>query len=418
MNSKIQSRSTAAVVVLQTLFTLSAFSLLSIRNGVFDPWALIIGACLSAFNVVQYYLLKKMFRSMDHFVILVSQFLWSVGIVEIYRISQRYAVRQAIFLVFGTAVMMIVISVIKSSRDFGKLNWLFMGGAVILLASTLVLSRAIGGARNWINIGPFSFQPSEFAKILFIMSSAYFLSTRDKLTSFIPYIIFTAVCVILLVVAKELGTGLLICATFLILFYSATGRKLLTILGIGVFGAGAYGSYRLFSHVRTRVEIWRDPWASYNAEGYQIVQGLLALASGGLFGTGLGKGMPGAIPASHTDYIFTVIGEEFGLIFAAILIVFYLVFIVRGMIIAMNTDSIYDALLVFGCTAMLSVQSFIIIGGVIKLIPLTGITLPFVSYGGSSLLSSMIQLGIIEGISIKNGSRDDRELEMMGQIMI
>ena len=418
MNSKIQSRSTAAVVVLQTLFTLSAFSLLSIRNGVFDPWALIIGACLSAFNVVQYYLLKKMFRSMDHFVILVSQFLWSVGIVEIYRISQRYAVRQAIFLVFGTAVMMIVISVIKSSRDFGKLNWLFMGGAVILLASTLVLSRAIGGARNWINIGPFSFQPSEFAKILFIMSSAYFLSTRDKLTSFIPYIIFTAVCVILLVVAKELGTGLLICATFLILFYSATGRKLLTILGIGVFGAGASGSYRLFSHVRTRVEIWRDPWASYNAEGYQIVQGLLALASGGLFGTGLGKGMPGAIPASHTDYIFTVIGEEFGLIFAAILIVFYLVFIVRGMIIAMNTDSIYDALLVFGCTAMLSVQSFIIIGGVIKLIPLTGITLPFVSYGGSSLLSSMIQLGIIEGISIKNGSRDDRELEMMGQIMI
>ncbi|MBQ5956705.1 MAG: FtsW/RodA/SpoVE family cell cycle protein [Clostridia bacterium] len=418
MNSKIQSRSTAAVVVLQTLFTLSAFALLSIRNGVFDPWALIMGACLSAFNVVQYYLLKKMFRSMDHFVILVSQFLWSVGIVEIYRISQRYAVRQAIFLVFGTAVMMIVISVIKSSRDFGKLNWLFMGGAVILLASTLVLSRAIGGARNWINIGPFSFQPSEFAKILFIMSSAYFLSTRDKLTSFIPYIIFTAVCVILLVVAKELGTGLLICATFLILFYSATGRKLLTILGIGVFGAGAYGSYRLFSHVRTRVEIWRDPWASYNAEGYQIVQGLLALASGGLFGTGLGKGMPGAIPASHTDYIFTVIGEEFGLIFAAILIVFYLVFIVRGMIIAMNTDSIYDALLVFGCTAMLSVQSFIIIGGVIKLIPLTGITLPFVSYGGSSLLSSMIQLGIIEGISIKNGSRDDRELEMMGQIMI
>ena len=418
MNSKIQSRSTAAVVVLQTLFTLSAFALLSIRNGVFDPWALIMGAGLSAFNIVQYYLLKKMFRSMDHFVILVSQFLWSVGIVEIYRISQRYAVRQAIFLVFGTAVMMIVISVIKSSRDFGKLNWLFMGGAVILLASTLVLSRAIGGARNWINIGPFSFQPSEFAKILFIMSSAYFLSTRDKLTSFIPYIIFTAVCVILLVVAKELGTGLLICATFLILFYSATGRKLLTILGIGVFGAGAYGSYRLFSHVRTRVEIWRDPWASYNAEGYQIVQGLLALASGGLFGTGLGKGMPGAIPASHTDYIFTVIGEEFGLIFAAILIVFYLVFIVRGMIIAMNTDSIYDALLVFGCTAMLSVQSFIIIGGVIKLIPLTGITLPFVSYGGSSLLSSMIQLGIIEGISIKNGSRDDRELEMMGQIMI
>ena len=166
--------------------------------------------------------------------------------------------------------------------------------------------------------------------------------------------------------------------------------------------------------MQTRVEVWLDPWATYKGQGYQIVQGLLALASGGLFGVGLGRGMPDVIPVSESDYIFTVIGEEFGIIFGIIVILFYLVFIVRGILIALNARSTYDALLVFGCTAMLSLQSFIIIGGVIKLIPLTGVTLPYISYGGSSLLSSMIQLGIIEGVAIKNGQKDEEELAEMG----
>lgn len=278
-----------------------------------------------------------------------------------------------------------------------------------------MLSRTIGGAKNWIRLGPISVQPSEFAKIFFLMSSAYFLSTRDKLFSFVPYVAFAGACAVLLVAAKELGTGLLFCGTFLILFFAATGRVFLTLLGVGVFGAGACASYYVFPHVRTRVEVWLDPWASYNAQGYQIVQGLMALASGGLFGVGLGNGMPEVIPASHTDYIFSVIGEEFGILFAAIVIVFYLVFIVRGMLIALDARETYDALLVFGCTCMLSLQAFIIIGGVIKLIPLTGITLPFISYGGSSLLSSMLQLGILEGVAIKNSRREEEELQLMGE---
>ena len=164
----------------------------------------------------------------------------------------------------------------------------------------------------------------------------------------------------------------------------------------------------------TRVQVWQDPWATYNGQGYQIVQGLLALASGGLFGVGLGRGMPEVIPVRESDYIFTVIGEEFGIIFGIITILFYLVFIVRGILIALNARSTYDALLVFGCTAMLTLQSFIIIGGVIKLIPLTGVTLPYISYGGSSILSSMIQLGIIQGVAIKNGQKDEEELAEMG----
>ena len=411
---KISRRSTKAILFLQQIFILSAFGLLTIQNGNLDFMAISMGVALCVFNLLQYNILKAAFRHMDRFVLLAAQFLWSVGIIVIYRINPEYAFKQGIILFGSTIVSVIVMLVIRKSHDFGKWNWLFMLLAIALLGSTLILSKTIGGAKNWIDLKIFSFQPSEFAKILFIMGSAYFLSTREKLFSFFPYILFTGICVILLVAAKELGTGLLLCGTFLILFFAVTGRIFLTLMGVGVFGVGAYASYHIFSHVRTRVEVWLDPWSSYNDQGYQIVQGLMALASGGLFGVGLGNGMPNVIPASHTDYIFSVIGEEFGILFAAVVIVFYLVFIVRGMLIALNAENIYDALLVFGCTCMLSLQGFIIIGGVIKLIPLTGITLPFISYGGSSLLSSMIQLGIIEGVAIKNGKKEEKELRMMG----
>lgn len=376
--------------------------------------AAIAGLVLCFFNLFSYNILKSCFKHLDRFCLIVAQFLWSLGLVVIYRMDPELAIKQFLILMGSAFVMVSTMLVIRKSVDFGRLNWLFMALTFLLLGSTLVLGESIGGARNWIDLGFITIQPSEFAKILFLMVSAYFLTTREKLVSFIPYLIYTAACVVLLVVEKDLGAGLLIALTFLVTFFAATGRTWLTLLGVGVLGGGAFASYKLFSHVQTRVEVWLDPWATYNGQGYQIVQGLLALASGGLFGIGLGRGMPDVIPVSESDYIFTVIGEEFGIIFGIIVILFYLVFIVRGILIALNARSTYDALLVFGCTAMLSLQSFIIIGGVIKLIPLTGVTLPYISYGGSSLLSSMIQLGIIEGVAIKNGQKDEEELAEMG----
>lgn len=410
----IKRRSTAALLFLQVLFILSAFGLLTFKGGVLDWQAAASGLILCLFNLFQYNILKSCFKHLDRFCLIVAQFLWSLGLVVIYRINPALAIKQFLILMASTLVMVCVMLIIRKSVDFGRLNWLFMVLTFLLLASTLVLGRSIGGAKNWIKLGFFTLQPSEFAKILYIMVSAYFLTTREKLVSFIPYLIYTAACVMLLVVEKDLGAGLLIALTFLVMFFAATGRTLLTLLGVGVLGGGAYASYKLFSHVQTRVQVWQDPWATYNGQGYQIVQGLLALASGGLFGVGLGRGMPEVIPVRESDYIFTVIGEEFGIIFGIITILFYLVFIVRGILIALNARSAYDALLVFGCTAMLTLQSFIIIGGVIKLIPLTGVTLPYISYGGSSILSSMIQLGIIQGVAIKNGQKDEEELAEMG----
>lgn len=410
----IKRRSTGLILWFMILFGISGLLLLAFRKDGFEPGALYLCVGMVALILVQYNVLKGVFKHLERFTLLIADFLCVLSLIVLYRLDPDIAVRQFVWIAIGNVMMAVALLVIRRVYNFGRANWLFMILMVGLLGSTLLFARTIGGAKNWIGIGSFSFQPSEFAKILFIVVTAYFLSTRKKMRALWIYVAFTAVSVGLLVLSKDLGGALLFCGTFLVVFYAGTGNAWLTLGGIGVFGAGAVGSYYLFSHVKVRVDVWRDPWSLYNDQGYQIVQGLMAIASGGLLGSGLGLGMPGVIPAAHTDYIFAVIGEEFGLIAGLLLIGFYLVFIIRGILIALNARSAFDALLVFGCTVMLSLQSFIIIGGVIKLIPLTGITLPFLSYGGSSVLSAFLQLGIIEGVAIKNGESDEAEIAEMG----
>lgn len=411
---KIKRYSAAFILILQVIFILSLFIQLSFRRESIDFSAVLIGVVLAFFNVFFYNILRGIFRHIDRFVLLTAQFLWSLGLAVIYRLNAELALKQFVFIILGAVLMVIMMLIIIKNNDFGKLNWFFMIASSLLLMFTFLFGPTIGGARNWLRIGPFSIQPSEFVKIIYIIVSAYFLSAEKTIKAFIPYLAFSAFCVVILVMSKDLGAALLFGISFLILFYSATGRKLLTLMGIGVLGTGAVASYFLFSHVKTRVDIWMDPWKDYAGTGYQIVQGLLALASGGLWGVGFGNGMPEVIPAASTDYIFTVIGEEFGCIVAVMVVAFYIVFIVRGMLIALDTKSQFDALLVFGSTAMLAAQSFIILGGVIKLIPLTGITLPFVSAGGSSMLSSMLMVGVIEGVAVKNGRQDAEDIKLLG----
>lgn len=411
---KLKRNSAALILILQLLFIISVFFQLALIKEEFDATAPIVGLVLALFNLVSYNLLRGIFRRIDRFVLLAAQFLWSMGLCVIYRINHDLAIKQLTFIIAGKMLMVAMMLIVIRIKDFGRINWVFMAVSACLLLGTFVFGRSIGGAKNWLRLGPFSLQPSEFVKVMYIIVSAYFLSTGKTIKAFLPYLAFSAFCVLILVVSKDLGAALLFALTFLILFYSATGRKLLTLAGVGVLGAGAVGSYFLFSHVRTRVDIWIDPWADYAGSGYQIVQGLLALASGGLLGVGVGCGMPEVIPAASTDYIFTVIGEEFGCIVAIMVVAFYIVFIIRGMLIALDTKSKFDALMVFGSTAMLAAQSFIILGGVIKLIPLTGITLPFISAGGSSMMSSMLLLGIIEGVAVKNGVQEDEDLKLIG----
>lgn len=410
----LERRGAGALLALIIMFTLSACALLAFRNNGFDIGKALFGVGSAFLILLSYNLAALIFRHIDRITIVICYFLASIGLVMLARLNMDTAVRHLTWLALGTAVLFITVIIIKRASDFGKLNYIMMAAVLGLLIFTFLFARTIGGARNWVFIGQFSFQPSEIAKVMFIIVSAYFFAERRPAPAIVCYAVFTAVSVFTLVLSNDLGGALLYSGTFLIMFFAGTGRTLLTFAGLGVLSVGAVASYHLFSHVRTRVEIWQNPWMYHRTQGYQIVQGLMAIAAGGLFGAGLGLGYPNAIPVNTSDFIFAVLCEEFGIIFGIVTILAYLVFIIRGLIIAMNAGTRFDALLVFGATCMLSLQSFIIIGGVIKLIPLTGITLPFISAGGTSLIASLALVGIIEGVAVKNGERDEYEIVRAG----
>ena len=407
-------RSASIVLFLIILLVLTAFGLLSFRDGEFDTGAVLMGVGLSVVYVLLYNILKRVYKHIDRYVLIICILLFSIGIIIQYRLNPQTALKQFIWFLSGIFTMITALVVIKKADNFGKWNYVFLAGTAGLLLLSLLFARVIGGAKNWIEIGPFTMQPSEFAKVLFIIAAAYFFSTKTKVLTLLPYLLFCGICIFILVFSKDLGAGILYALTILTMFFAATGKALWTFAGLGVLGGGAYVSYKIFPHVRTRVDIWQNPWIAERTEGYQIAQGLMAIASGSLLGMGLNLGSPRVIPASNTDFIFAVVCEEFGIIIGIAVILFYLLFILRGALIALNARTKFHQLLVFGCTAMLSLQCFVIIAGVIKMIPLTGITLPFISYGGSSMVSCMALVGIIEGVAVKNGEMDEKEIKSIG----
>ncbi len=328
------------------------------------------------------------------------------------RLNMETALRQLLWLCAGSVVLFIVVMVLKRVRDFGLLNYVMMAAALGLIAVAYLFADTIGGARNWVTIAGVPFQPSEISKVFFIIVSAYFFAERRAAAP--PSAMLCSARFVYYPCAVQRSRGrAAFCRHFLIMFFAERDARCSRLRG-SAWHRLARWRYHIFSYVRVRVEIWQNPWIYHRTQGYQIVQGLMAIAAGGLFGSGLGLGYPSSIPVNTSDFIYAVICEEFGLIFGMVIILSYLVFIIRGMIIAMNAGTRFDALLVFGATCMLSLQSFIIIGGVIKMIPLTGITLPFISAGGTSMISSLALVGIIEGVAVKNGERDEREIKSAG----
>ena len=404
MSEKISS---SATLFLIALFDITGFGLLSFKGGEFDVLALVIGVLLATILIFQYNILKAFFKGIDRYVIIIMNLLISVGILVIYRINPEYAYKQLIFLILGLGVMTVAMILTKNHTNYVSKRKLLMVGSVVILLVAIVFGKESGGAKNWINIGGVSVQPSELVKIVLVILLASYFANRHTFRGVMPVLAFSAICMCLLVVQKDLGAVMLYFGTTIIVYYVCTNDWLLTLSGIGAGCGGAVVAYNLFSHVRVRVAVWKNPWLDYQTYGYQIVQGLLAIASGGMFGVGIGRGMP----ARHTDYIFAVICEEFGVIFGLALLAIYIVLIIRGAIIARYAKSKFHMILAFACTTIISLQGFIIIAGVIKMIPLTGITLPFVSYGGSSLLTCMTLMGILLGVSIKNGEDPSNDMQ-------
>lgn len=408
---RIKHVNAAGLLLLVIAFVMIGFFMLSFSKESYDFMALLFAVSSGTLMLSVYVVMLKISRHADRFVLVVADLLIGIGLLIQYRLNIENAFRQLIFLLIGIVLMIIITLIIKNTNFFKHISWPLMGVSVAILGALLFIGKEVGGATNWIAIGKIQFQPSEFVKLALVIVLADWLVDRHKLFDLIVPMIFVCIIIGLLMLERDLGAVILLFATSLIMFYVSTGRTGATLTGLSIGAIGAVGSYYMFDHVKARVAIWINPWATYTTNGFQIAQGLMAIATGGMWGVGLGVGSPKLIPEYNTDYIFAVICEEFGIIFGIVLIAFYLVLVIRGAIIALNASEKFYMLIAFGCTALIALQSIIIIGGVIKMIPLTGITLPFVSQGGSSMIVCMMMLGVLEGISARSGNVLEKRME-------
>jgi cell division protein FtsW (lipid II flippase)/cell division protein FtsI/penicillin-binding protein 2 len=318
---------------------------------------------------------------------------------------------QSLWLLAGAAALVATLALVPSLERLARFKYSIMLSGLVLLLLPAVVGREINGARLWLRVGGMSFQPAEVAKILVVLFLAAYLAENREVLSvstrrvfgvwlpparqLAPLVVMWAVSLVVLVAEKDLGSSLLFFGVFLAMVQVATGRPAYTLAGAVLFAAGAAGAYLAFAHVRARVGIWLDPFADPAGAGYQLVQSLFSLGAGGLTGTGLGRGFPDRIPYVATDFIFSAIGEELGLLGGVAVVTAYLVLCLRGLATAVRARSGMASLTAAGLVASLGLQVFVIVGGVTRLIPLTGITLPFVSYGGSSVLSNFVLLGLL-----------------------
>ncbi len=340
-----------------------------------------------------------------------------IGYVVIARLSDRLAALQTTWTLIAVSAFVLTLFFVRRPSDLARYKWtfLFIGAGLLMLPLVPGIGTSVGGARIWVSIGPINFQPGEFAKLALALFFAGYLadnreliaaSTRrigplhiPELRFLLPITLAWGFAVAVMVAEKDLGSALLFFTLFTVMMWVATERAVYLIIGLLLFAVAAFTAYQLFAVVQTRVSVWIDPWSQYEGKGYQIAQAMFALANGGTGGTGLGLGSPTKIPAAKTDYIFAAIGEEMGLVGATAVLIAFLLLIGAGLRIAVRAERPFEKLLATGLTTILGMQAFIIIGGVLRVVPLTGITLPFVSYGGSSLLANWVLLALLIRLS-------------------
>jgi cell division protein FtsW (lipid II flippase) len=357
----------------------------------------------------------------DPYLLPMAGLLAAIGVTEIYRLGPDDAFKQGLWIVIGLGLFALALFGLR--RDYRRLEdykYLFGIGAILLLFLPRVphLGTTVNGARLWVRIGSFEFQPGEFSKIfLIVFLAAYLREKREvlaqgRLKDMGPLLLIWGCCMLVLVSSNDLGSALLYFGIFLAMVYIATARLSFVVVGVALFVAGGVGAYEKIPHVRERITIWLHPWTTakvycpttgtlalrQDCESYQLVKSLYSIANGGFGGAGLGKGTftttdgHALIPYVNSDFIYSALAQELGLIGVAALLLVYMVFVARGMKVALQADDGFSKLLAAGLTFSFAIQTFIIVGGVLRLIPLTGITLPFVSYGGSSVVANFLLL--------------------------
>lgn len=422
--AKARRNTELGLVLLAGAITSAAYVLASLGKNASIPAR--IGpfmAFVVVLLVLAHIVVRLIARGADPLLLPVAALLHGIGFVMIARLSDRLAGLQATWTFVAIVAFVVTLIAVERVNDLQRYQFtaLAIGVGLLLLPMVPGLGFTSGGARIWVSIGPVNFQPGEFAKIALAVFFAGYLSERSELIvqgertfgpftlpalrHLLPVVVAWGVSVVVMVGERDLGSSLLFFTLFVVMLWIATEKTSYLVVGTALFAAGAVAAYHLFNHVQSRVEIWINPWNNYTGKGYQPIQAVFALASGGLSGTGLGRGDPGAIPAAHNDFIFATIGEELGLVGAVAILTAFVLLVGAGLRTALRADRTFEKLLATGLTTILGVQAFIIIGGVIRVVPLTGVTLPFVSYGGSSLVANYVLLALLLRISDSTSRR-------------
>ncbi len=359
---------------------------------------------------------RKLAPLADGILLPLAALLNGLGYVWIARLDQDLAALQATWTALGILGFVLTLAFVRRMRDLDTpYTLMIVGVGLLLLPLVPGVGRTINGAKIWVSLGPMSFQPGEFAKIALAISFAAYLVRKREVLSMAtfkigplalpeprdlgPVMLAWGFSLLVMFFEKDLGSSLLFFALFITMVWIATQRATYLVIGTILFSAGAVFAWKTFDHVQTRVEVWLNPWQDPSGKGFQVVQSWFSLAAGGVTGKGPGLGQPGLIPAADTDFIFAAIGEELGLLGGSLILVAFVLMVGAGLRIALTADREFDKLLAAGLTTLLGIQAFIIIGGVTRLLPLTGVTLPFISYGGSSLVANYILLALLLRIS-------------------
>jgi cell division protein FtsW (lipid II flippase) len=413
--------------VLALVIVASGYVLLALSKAPALPaglWAF-MGGIFGLF-VVAHLAVRKWAPQADATLLPLVALLLGIGFVTISRLdlavpdAKRVAPTQALWTAVGVAVFVVTLIVVRQVRDLARYRYTFLLLGVIALLLPLVpgVGVEINGARLWARIGPLTVQPGEAAKVLLVVFfAAYLVEKRELLSSgsrrlgrmhlpdpkhLGPLLLPWVVSIMILILQKDLGSSLLFFAVFVAMLYIATDRAAYLAVGAVLFAGAVAITYNFFGHVQERIDTWINPWVDREGNAYQLVQSLYAFGSGGFQGTGIGLGRPDIIPVATTDFIFAAIGEELGLLGTVAVVIGFMLLVGSAFRIAIQSQRPFSKLFAAGLATILGVQTFVIIGGVTRLIPLTGVTLPFVSYGGSSLVANFVILALLLRISDEN----------------
>jgi len=412
------------LVIMAGVLTGAAYTLASLgKNAEIPPILVPFLIVVLSLLIVAHIATRLLAKGADSTLLPLVALLNGLGYVIIARLDDSLAGLQTTWIFIGIFAFCATLLLVQRATDLARYKWTFFAAGAGLLLLPLVpgLGRSFGGARIWVSLGPINFQPGEFAKIALALFFAGYLAERRELIAtgtwkvgplrlpeprhLLPIAVAWGFSVVVMVGLKDLGASLLFFALFVVMLWVATERTTYLLLGVALFAGAAFVAWKLIENVQTRVRIWTNPWPEYTEKGYQVIQSWFALSNGGTSGTGLGLGSPNKIPEVKNDFIFAAIGEELGLFGGTAVLIAFVLIIGAGFRTAIRADRPFEKILATGLTTILGLQAFIIIGGVIRLVPLTGITLPFVSYGGSSLVANYVLLALLLRISDSSARR-------------